>query len=133
MAEKSERRVKMREKEARRRENRRNDPEAYRIYCEQEKERNARRRAKGVELKFKKAEDLTDRQLRARKKKQRQWTRNHRLKMKAKSPQNCISSHINEKTDAEKGSYSIRIVIIAKNHELFLGKKYFLLLIGLTS
>lgn len=94
------------------RERRRNDPIAYQIYCDKERERNAKRRAKGVESKFKKSQDCTQRELRARRKKQVQWARTFRSKLKAKSDrQNLIDPHVDDGLNGveQEGMYTMII------------------------
>lgn len=71
---------KTRIRDRRRREKRRQDPAAHAAYCEKERLRNQKRKEEGVQLKFKKSEDLTEREWRGRQKQQKIWNSNRNLK-----------------------------------------------------
>lgn len=104
-AQREKRLEKNRLKQARKRERRRNDPDAYAKYCEKERQRNAIRKARGTELKFKNVEDLNDRELRRRRKKDAQNSRNYRLRLKkpqeiVETPTSSSTAIIHERGDA---------------------------------
>lgn len=80
MAQKKIRLEKNRLKDQKRRDKRRADPVAYANYCEKERARNRARKEEGVQKKFKKFEDVTEREKRERRKNQLMWKDNYKTK-----------------------------------------------------
>lgn len=64
----------------------RQDPVAYNEYLQKERERNKCRKEAAKELKFKSVQQLTDRELRARRKQGREWSHNYRTRSKGNYP-----------------------------------------------
>lgn len=82
--------MKNRIRDQRRRDKRMQDPAAYAIYCQKERERNQARKKEGIQTKFKSSKDLTARERRSRRKQQKKWDSNRKAKNIKKAAESSV-------------------------------------------
>ncbi|KAH0551126.1 hypothetical protein KQX54_000175 [Cotesia glomerata] len=82
-----------------RREKRRNDPEAYKNYCQSERARNEKRKKEG---KLKSIDQLSEREKRARRKQQNLWKKNSRTRQKENIELTMEQNNMNNNVESKQ-------------------------------